>query len=81
MTVIFKKMVENVKLRQLMAKLDFLRIFQQKKNFGENLSSISYVNTFVGVSSKSTKSFSFINIKTSTLIIRTDNSAQGKNPK
>ena len=47
-------MVENVKLRQLIAKIDFLRISQQKKNFGENLTSSCHGNTFVGVTLKST---------------------------
>ena len=47
-------MVENVKLRKIIAKIDFLRIFQQKKNLCENLTSGCYGNTFVGVTSKST---------------------------
>ena len=47
-------MIENVKLRQIIAKIDFLRMFQQKNNFGENLASGCHGNTFVGVTSKST---------------------------
>ena len=47
-------MVENVKLRQTIAKMDFLRIFQQKSNFWENLTSGCHGYKFVGVASKST---------------------------
>ena len=47
-------MIENVKLRQIIAKIDFLRMFQQKNNFWENLTSDCHGNTFVGVTSKST---------------------------
>ena len=46
-------MVENVKLRQIIAKIDFLRTFQQEKNFWENLTSGCNSNTFVGVTWKS----------------------------
>ena len=49
-----KKMVENLKLRQIIAKIDFLRIFQQNKHNWENLTSGCHGNTFVGVMSKST---------------------------
>ena len=49
-----KCMVENVKLRQIIAKIDFLSTFQQKKNFWENLTSGCHGNTFVEVTSKST---------------------------
>ena len=47
-------MIENVKLRQIIAKIDFLRVFQQQNNFVENLASGCHGNTFVGVRSKST---------------------------
>ena len=47
-------MVENVKLRRIIANIDFSRIFQQKENFFENLTRGCHGNTFVGVSSKST---------------------------
>ena len=47
-------MVENVKLRQLIANIDFLCIFQQKENFWENLMFGSHGNTLVGVTSKFT---------------------------
>ena len=43
-------MVENVKLRQIIAKNDFLRIFQQKKIFLENLTSGCHGNMFVRIS-------------------------------
>ena len=49
-----KKMVENVKLKQIITKIGFLRIFQQQKNFGENLIFGCHGNTFVGVTFKST---------------------------
>ena len=47
-------MIENVKLRQIIAKNYFQGIFQQKENFSENLTSSCHGNTFVGVKSKST---------------------------
>ena len=47
-------MVENVKLRQIIAKINFLCIFQQKANFGENWTSGRHGNMLVGVTSKST---------------------------
>ena len=47
-------MVENVKLRKMIAKIDFLRIFQHKENFGENLTSGCHGNTSVSLTSKST---------------------------
>ena len=47
-------MIENVKLRQIIAKNNFPGIFQQKENFSENLTSSCHGNTFVGVMSKST---------------------------
>ena len=47
-------MVENVKLRQIIAKIDFLRMFQQKTKFWENLRSGCHGNTFVRVTSKFT---------------------------
>ena len=47
-------MVGNVKLSQIIAKIDFLRIFQQKENFWENLTSGCHGNAFVGITSKST---------------------------
>ena len=47
-------MVGNVKLSQIIAKIDFLRIFQQKENFWENLTSGCHGNAFVGIKSKST---------------------------
>ena len=40
MTILLKT-VENVKLRQIIAKIDFLLIFQQKENVLENLTSIA----------------------------------------
>ena len=46
-------MVENVKLRQIIIKIDFLRIFQQKYYFFENRTSGCHGNVFVGVTSKS----------------------------
>ena len=49
-----KKMIENVKLRQIIAKSNFPGIFQQKENFSENLTSSCHGNRFVGVTSKST---------------------------
>ena len=42
-------MVENVKLREIIAKIDFLRISQQKNNFQENLAFGCHGNGFVGV--------------------------------
>ena len=53
-TLFTKKMVEKVKLRQIKAQIYFLRIFQQKYNFGENLTSRCHGYAFVGVMSKST---------------------------
>ena len=47
-------MIENVKLRQIIAKNNFPGIFQQKENFSENLTSGCHGNTFVGVTLKST---------------------------
>ena len=47
-------MIEKVKLRQIIAKDNFPGIFQQKKNFSENLTSGCHGNMFVGVTSKST---------------------------
>ena len=47
-------MIENVKLRQVIAKNNFPGIFQQKENFSENLTSGCHGNMFVGVTSKST---------------------------
>ena len=47
-------MIENVKLRQIVAKNNFPGIFQQKDNFSEILTSGCHGNTFVGVTSKST---------------------------
>ena len=47
-------MVGNVKLRQIIANIYFLRIFQRKKNFWENLTSGCHGNTFLGVTPKST---------------------------
>ena len=44
-----KNMVENVKLRQIIAKFDFLGNFQQQDIFSENLTSGRLGNTFVGV--------------------------------
>ena len=46
-------MIENVKLRQIIAENNFPGIFQQKENFSENLTSSCHGNTFVGVTSKS----------------------------
>ena len=47
-------MIENIKLRQIIAKNKFLGLFQQKENFSENLTSGCHGNKFVGVTSKST---------------------------
>ena len=47
-------MIENVKLRQIIAKKNFPEILQQKENFSENLTSGCHGNTFVWVTSKST---------------------------
>ena len=47
-------MIENVKLRQIIAENNFPGIFQQKVNFSENLTSGCHGNKFVGVTSKST---------------------------
>ena len=47
-------MIENVTLRQIIAKNNFPGIFQQKDNFSENLTSGCHGNTFVGVTSNST---------------------------
>ena len=50
-------MVEKVKLRQIIAKIDFSRIFHQKdffEFFFENLTCGCHGNMFVGVTSKST---------------------------
>ena len=47
-------MVENVKLSQIIANIDFLCVFQQKENFGENFMSGCHGYALVGVMSKST---------------------------
>ena len=47
-------MIENVKLRQIVAKNNFPGIFQQKENFSENLTSGCHGNMSVGLTSKST---------------------------
>ena len=47
-------MVENVKLRQIIAKIDFSIIFQQKDNFFEDLTPGCHGKAFVRVTSKST---------------------------
>ena len=47
-------MVENVKLKQIIAKIDLPRIVQRKDNFFGNLTSSCHGNAFVGVTSKST---------------------------
>ena len=44
-------MVGKVKLRRIIAKSDFSRIFQQKENFFENLTRGCHGNMFVGVTS------------------------------
>ena len=56
-------MIENVKLRQIIAKNNFPGIFQQKDNFSENLKSGCHGYTFVGVTSKS------INLAKITLLV------------
>ena len=48
-----KKMVENVKLKRIIAKIDFSRIFQLKEIFLKNLTCCCHGYTFVGVISKS----------------------------
>ena len=50
----FNKMVGNVKFRQIIARNDFPRIFQQKENFLKNLTSGCHGYAFVGVALKST---------------------------
>ena len=47
-------MVEKVKLRRTIAKIDFFLNFHQKENFFENLTCGCHGNTFVGLTSKST---------------------------
>ena len=47
-------MVENVEMRQIIAKIDFSRIFQLKENFYENLTPSCHGNAFIWVTSKST---------------------------
>ena len=47
-------MIENVKLRQIIAKNNFPGIFQPKENFSENLTSSCQGKMFVGVTSEST---------------------------
>ena len=47
-------MVKNVKLKQIIANMDFLCISQQKDNFRENRTSGCHGNALVGVTSKST---------------------------
>ena len=47
-------MVENVKLRQIIAQIDFSRIFQQNENSFENLSPSCHGNASVRVMSNST---------------------------
>ena len=47
-------MIEKVKLRRIIAKIDISRIFHQKEIFFENLTCGCHGNTFVGVTSKST---------------------------
>ena len=46
-------MVENVKLRQIIANIDFLCIFQQKDKFVKNLTSGCHGNAHAGITSKS----------------------------
>ena len=46
-------MVEKVKLRRIIAKIDFSRMFYQKENCFENLRCGCHGNMFVGVMSKS----------------------------
>ena len=48
------KMVENVKFRQIIAKNEFPRIFQQNEKFFEKRTSGCRGYAFVGVTSKST---------------------------
>ena len=47
-------MVEIVKFKQIIAKIEFLRISQQKEIFFLNLTSGCHGNAFVSVTSKST---------------------------
>ena len=55
MTIIYyRKKVENGKIWQIIAKIDFLRIFPPKKKFWENRTSGFHGNTFARVTSKST---------------------------
>ena len=68
-----EKIVENVKLRQIIAKIDFLLTFQQKENVFENLTSGCHGNAFFGVTSKSTQ-FATINFLVSMETLSHDNS-------
>ena len=52
-------MVENIKLGQIIAKIDFLRIFQHKEHFRGNVTSSCQGDDFVGVTSTFTKSLSW----------------------
>ena len=45
-------MEENVKLRQIITNIDFQSFFQQKENFGENLTFGCLGNELVGVTLK-----------------------------
>ena len=56
-------MIENVKLRQIIAENNFSGMFQQKEIFSENLTSGCHGSTFVGVTSKS------INLAKITLLV------------
>ena len=56
-------MTENVELRQIIAKNDFPRIFQESENFFEKITSSCDSYTFVGVTSKS------INLAKITLLV------------
>ena len=54
MTIIYYENGCKCKIEAIVVKIDFLRIFQQKENFWENLTCGCHGNTFDGVTSKST---------------------------
>ena len=67
--------MEIFELRQIIAKIDFLWIFQQKENALENLKSGCHGNVFVGVMSNST------NLTEITLLVSMETGWQGNSDK
>ena len=63
------KMVENVKLRQIIAKIDFLWICHQEDNVLENLTSGCHGNLFVKRMKPFLRGFSDLPTRTDLLII------------